>query len=305
MFKYIVILLFVFFVGGLSVSSQELNCRVQIFSQQIQTSNKHIFESMQKDIYEFMNNRKWTDHVYSYDERIECSILINLTEQISADQFRGTIQIQSIRPIYNTNYNSVMLNLKDNDVQFTYQEFQSLEFNENTANPNLVSLLAYYAYIILGFDYDSYSLMGGTPFFQKAEKIVQNSQNLQEKGWKAFESQKNRYWLIENILSSKYAPIREFIYKYHRLGLDIMSEKQAEGRAQIAEALQLLQKVYREKPNPYMMFLQIVLEAKSDELIQVFSESFPDEKSRVVAILKEIDPTNASKYQRILNENRQ
>ncbi len=304
MLKFITIL-FLAIIYNISVSSQELNCRVQIFSQQIQTSNKHIFESMQKDIYEFMNNRKWTDHVYSYDERIECSILINLTEQISADQFRGTIQIQSIRPIYNTNYNSVMLNLKDNDVQFTYQEFQSLEFNENTANPNLVSLLAYYAYIILGFDYDSYSLMGGTPFFQKAEKIVQNSQNLQEKGWKAFEGQKNRYWLIENILSSKYAPIREFIYKYHRLGLDVMSEKQAEGRAQIAEALQLLQKVYREKPNPYMMFLQIVLEAKSDELVQLFSESFPDEKSRVVSILKEIDPTNASKYQRILTENRQ
>lgn len=285
--------------------SQELNCKVSVFSQQIQTSNKHIFESMQKDLYEFMNNRKWTEHVYSYDEKIECTILINLTEQISTDQFKGTMQVQSIRPAYNSNYNSVMLNLKDNDIQFNYQEFQSLEFNENTFNSNLISLLAYYAYVIIGFDYDSYSLMGGTPYFQKAEKIVQNAQNAQEKGWKSFESQKNRYWLIENLLNSKYAPIREFNYKYHRLGLDIMAEKQAEGRAQIAEALQLVQKVYRDKPSPFMMLLQILFDAKSDEFVQVFSESFPDEKARVVNILKEVDPTNSNKYQRILTENKQ
>lgn len=284
--------------------SQELNCRVSIFSQQIQTSNKHIFESMQKDLYEFMNNRKWTDHVYSYDEKIECTILINLTEQISTDQFKGTMQVQSIRPIFNSNYNSVMLNLKDNDIQFNYQEFQSLEFNENTFSSNLVSLLAYYAYIIIGFDYDSYSLMGGTPYFQKAEKIVQNAQNAQEKGWKSFESQKNRYWLVENLLNSKYAPVREFNYKYHRLGLDVMSEKQAEGRAQIADALQLVQKVYRDKPSPFMMLLQILFDAKSDEFVQVFSESFPDEKARIVNLLKEVDPTNSNKYQRILNENK-
>ncbi|NSW45014.1 MAG: DUF4835 family protein [Bacteroidales bacterium] len=285
--------------------AQELNCRIQVFSQQIQTSNKHIFESMQKDLYEFMNNRKWTDHVYTYDEKIECTILINLTEQISADQYKGTMQIQSIRPIFNSNYNSVMLNLKDNDIQFNYQEFQALEFNENTFGSNLVSLLAYYAYIIIGFDYDSYSLMGGTPYFQKAEKIVQNAQNAQEKGWKSYESQKNRYWLVENLLNSKYAPIREFNYKYHRLGLDIMAEKQAEGRAQIADALTLIQKVYRDKPSPFMMLLQILFDAKSDEFVQVFSESFPDEKARIANLLKEVDPTNANKYQRILNENKQ
>ncbi len=285
--------------------AQELNCRVQIFSQQIQTSNKHIFESMQKDLYEFINNRKWTDHVYSFDERIECSILINLTEQISTDQYKGTLQVQAIRPVYNTNYNSVVLNFKDNEIVFNYVEFQSLDFNENSFTSNLTSLIAYYIYVILGFDYDSFSLMGGTPYFQKAEKIVQNAQNAQEKGWKSFESQKNRYWLVENLLNSKYAPLREFYYRYHRLGLDIMHNKQAEGRAEIADALLLLQKIYREKPSPYMMLLQVVLDAKSDEFVQVFSESFPDEKSRVVAILKEIDPTNAGKYQQILNENKQ
>ncbi len=295
----------ILFAVSLNSFSQELKCNIQIYSQQIQTSNKHVFESMQKDLYEFMNNRKWTDNVYSYDEKIECTILINLTEQVSADQYKGTMQIQSIRPIYNTNYNSVMLNLKDNDIQFNYQEFQSLDFNENTFTSNLVSLLAYYAYVIIGFDYDSYSLMGGTPYFQKAEKIVQNAQNAQEKGWKSYESQKNRYWLIENLLNSKYAPVREFNYKYHRLGLDVMSEKQADGRAQIADALQLVQKVYRDKPSPFMMLMQILFDAKSDEFVQVFSESFPDEKARVVNLLKEVDPTNSNKYQKILTENKQ
>ncbi len=297
----ILLLIFIIF----SIDAQELNCRVQVFSQQIQTTNKHIFETMQKDIYEFINNRKWTEHVYSYDERIECSILINLTEQVSTDQYKGTIQVQAIRSVYNTNYNSVLLNIKDNEVQFNYVEFQSMDFNENSFTSNLTSLLAYYVYIILGLDYDSYSLMGGTPYYQKAEKIVQNAQNAQEKGWKSFENQKNRYWLVENLLNSKYAPLREFLYRYHRLGLDIMSGKQAEARSEIAESLLLLQKVFREKPSPFMMLLQVVLDAKSDELVQVFSESFPEEKARVVNILKEIDPTNSGKYQRILTENKQ
>ncbi len=301
--KLFIVIVFTFF--SICTYTQELNCRVQVFSQQIQTSNKHIFESMQKDLYEFINNRKWTDHVYSFDERIECSILINLTEQVSTDQYKGTLQIQATRPVYNTNYNSVILNFKDNDIQFNYVEFQSLDFNENSFTSNLTSLIAYYVYIILGFDYDTYSMMGGTPYFQKAEKIVQNAQNAQEKGWKSFESQRNRYWLVENLLNSKYAPIREFYYRYHRLGLDIMHNKQADGRAEIADALQLLQKVYREKPSPFMMLFQVVLDAKSDEFVQLFSESFPDEKSRVVAILKEIDPTNSGKYQQILNENKQ
>ncbi len=299
-----ILFIFLFVIIGCTLRSQELNCRIQVVSQQIQTSNTHIFQSMQKDLYEFMNNRKWTDHVYSYDERIECTILINLTEQVSTDEYKGTMQIQSIRPIFNTNYNSVMLNLKDNDIQFNYVEFQSLNFNENTFTSNLTSLLAYYAYIIIGFDYDTFSIMGGTPYFQKAEKIVQNAQNAQQKGWKSYESQKNRYWLVENLLNSKYAPVREFIYDYHRLGLDVMSDKQTDGRQQILESLLLLQKVYREKPSPFMMLLQIIFDAKSDELVQIFSSDSPiDEKSRVVAILKEIDPTNASKYQRILTDN--
>jgi len=283
-----------------SAFSQELNCRVQVVSQQIQSSNKHIFESMQKDIYEFVNNRKWTDNVFSNDERIECNILINLTEQISADEYKGTIQVQANRPIFNTNYNSVLLNYKDNDVQFRYVEFQSMDFSETSNMSNLTSLLAYYAYVIIGLDYDSFSLDGGTAYFQKAEKIVTNAQSAQEKGWKSFESQKNRYWLVENILNPKYAPVREFYYMFHRNGMDLMAEKTADARTQIAESLKLLQKVYREKPSPFMTFLQVVFDSKSDEFVNVFSESYPDEKARVSTLLKEIDPTNSGKYQKII-----
>lgn len=289
-----------FFISGI-LSAQEVNCRIQVVSQQIQTSNKHIFESMQKDLYEFVNNRKWTDNVFSNDERIECTIMINLTDQLSTDEYKGTMQIQANRPIFNTNYNSVLLNYKDNDIQFRYVEFQPMEFNENTSVSNLTSLLAYYVYLIIGLDYDSFSLEGGTPYFQKAEKIVTNSQNAQEKGWKSFEGQKNRYWLIENILNSKYGPVREFYYKYHRLGLDVMADKQADGRTEIAEDLKLLQKVFREKPSQFMNYLQIVFDAKSDEFVNIFSESYPDEKTRVNNLLKEIDPANSTKYQRIIS----
>lgn len=293
------ILIFALLVLPLNIFCQELNCRIQVVSQQIQTSNKHIFESMQKDIYEFVNNRRWTDNVFSVDERIECTIMINLTEQLSADEYKGTMQIQSNRPVFNTNFNSVMLNYKDNDIQFRYVEFQPMEFSENTSLSNLTSLLAYYAYLIIGLDYDAFSPEGGTPYFLKAEKIVTNSQNAQEKGWKSFESQKNRYWLIENILNSKYGPVREFLYNYHRLGMDIMADKAADARTEISESLKLLQKVYREKPSQFMNFLQIVFDAKSDEFINIFSESYPDEKTRVYNLLKEIDPANSSKYIRI------
>lgn len=295
--KYLIISLFL--LSGI-VNAQELNCRIQVSSQSIQSSNKRVFESMQKDLYEFLNNRKWTDNVFSTDERIECNILINLTDQISSDEYKGTIQIQSNRPVFNSNYNSVMLNYKDNDLQFRYVEFQSMEFSENSHMSNLTSILAFYAYVIIGLDYDAFSLDGGTAYFQRAEKIVTNAQTAQEKGWKSFDSQKNRYWLIENILNPKYGSIREFYYRYHKNGLDVMAEKSADGRASIAEDLKLLQKVYREKPSAFMTFLQVAIDAKSDELVNVFSESYPEERTRVNNLLKEIDPTNSGKYQKIL-----
>ncbi len=252
---------------------------------------------MQSDLYEFMNNRKWTDNVFGYDEKIRCNILIRLDEQLSADEFRGSIQVQLKRPVFNSSYETTLLNIKDNDFHCRYVEFQPLEFNETSNRDNLTNILAFYAYVILGYDYDSFSLEGGTPYFEKAEAIVNNSQNAREKGWKAFESERNRYWLIENILNQSYSDFRKCMYNYHRFGLDLMADRVEEGRANIANSLRDIQKVFRRRPSLYI--LQMFFDSKSDELVNVFSKSYPDERARVLAILNEVDPSNGSKYEKI------
>ncbi len=294
--KISVIFIFIFL---LSVSSfaQELRCNVTVSSQRIQGSNKNLFRTMQSDLYEFMNNRKWTEHVYSYDEKIKCNILIRLDEQISVDEFRGSIQVQLTRPVFNSSYETTILNIKDNDFRCKYVEFQPLEFNETSNRDNLTNIMAYYAYIILGFDYDTYSREGGTPFYLKAQAIVNNSQNAREKGWKSFQSERNRYWLVENVLNKSYSSYRSCLYSYHRQGLDIMSDKPEEGRANIANSMRDIQKVFRRKPSTYI--LQMFFDAKSTELVNIFSKSFPDERNRVLAILNEVDPSNGSKYEKI------
>jgi len=239
--------------------------------------------------------------VFSYSERIDCNILINITNQLSADEFNGTIQIQLRRPVYNTTYNSTILNFIDNNFRFRYVEFQPLEFDPTIHRSNLVSVLAYYTYIILGFDYDSFSSEGGTEFFQMAEKIVLNAQNAPETGWKPYDGSRNRnrYWLVKNLLDKEYEEVRQFVYQYNINGLDKLESKAAEARVAIVESLRLVQEVYRKKPDPFMYLIQIVMEARTDELINIFSEAFPEEKSRVVQILTEIDPANKSKYEEI------
>ena len=296
------LLIITVFFYSLSIYSQELNCNIQLVTQQIQGTNKQVFETLQGAIYEFMNNTSWTTHVFGMDERIECNMLFNLQDQMGDDEFRGTLQIQVRRPVYNSSFNTVLFNYVDNELHFKYVEYEPLEFSENSHISNLTSILAYYAYIILGLDYDSFSYEGGTEFFQKAEKIVNNAQNASHKGWKSIESpsRKNRYWLIYNILNEDFSPAREFIYRYHRTGLDRMYEKLNEGRAEIAESLKLLQQVYRNKPDPFMHFLQVIYDAKSDELVNIFKDSFPEEKTRVFAILNEIDPANTNKYEGII-----
>ena len=296
-YSFLIILL----SGTEVIHSQELNCNVQVSAQKIQGSNRQVFESMQRDIYEFMNNTVWTNHVFSYAERIDCNILINLTDQYSADEFKGTIQIQLSRPIFNTTYNSTMLNFIDNNFQFRYVEFQPLEFDPNSYRSSLVSVLAYYTYMIIGFDYDSFSTLGGTEFFQVAEKIVTNAQNASEPGWKPYDGSRNRnrYWLVKNALDKEYEGVRRFIHEYNINGLDKMESKTAEARTSIAESLKLIQEVYRAKPDPYMYLIQVILESKADELVNIFSEAFPEEKSRVIQILTEIDPGNKTKYEKI------
>ena len=295
LYLYIILSLF-----PLLTNAQELKCNIQVMSEQVQGTNKRIFETLQQAMYEFMNNRNWTNNVFTNEERIECNMLFNITDYNGSD-FKGTLQIQERRPVFNSSYNSVLFNYLDQNIQFSYVEYEPLIFSETSFTSNLTSLLAYYAYVMIGLDYDSFSYKGGTEYFKKAEAIVNLAQNAKEKGWRPFETSnnKNRYWLIQNILDDKYAPVREFIYKYNRLGLDLMASKPSEGRDEIANDLKLLQTVFRQKPDPYMHFLQVIFDAKSDEWVNIFSESFPEEKNRVVQILKEIDPPNLAKYQKI------
>ncbi len=285
-----------------AATAQELYCNVQVSAQKIQGSNREIFQSMQRDIYEFMNGMVWTDNLFSFSERIDCNILINLDDQLSADEFNGTLQVQLSRPAYNTTYESTVLNFMDNNFRFKYVEFEPLEFNPNAYTTNLVSVLAYYAYLIIGMDYDTFSPLGGTPYFQVAEKIVNNAQGAPEAGWKPYDGSRNRnrYWLIKNILNEEYSGVREFVYQYHILGLDKLESDAPQARTNIYESLKLLQEVYRQRPDPYMYYMSIILEAKVNELVNIFTPGFPDEKNRVVQILVEIDPANEKKYQQIL-----
>ena len=299
-------LIFFAFIFAISFHSftQELKCNIQVVSDKVQGVNRKIFQTLQSELYEFMNNTNWTNHVYTNEERIECNLLIQITKQISSDEFQATLQIQSRRPVYKSSYQTTILNMVDKDFQFEYVEYEPLEFSESSFLSNLTSVLAYYAYIIIGFDYDTFSFEGGTPYFEKAEKIVSNAQNAKELGWKSYESNKsNRYWFTENILNDKYSSIREFMYNYHRLGLDKMHQKVNESRLQVLEDLELLRKVYREKPNLHMPYLDIIFDAKADEFINIFSEAFPDEKARVVNMLTEIDPANQEKYRKIISSN--
>jgi len=299
--KKLISLLLILLFHHILVHAQELRCNVSVSASKIQGANRNVFRTMQADLYEFMNNRKWTDHVYDIDERIECNIFIQLDEQLASDEFKGSMTVQLRRPIYNSSYESTLLNIRDKDFRVRYQEFQPMEFNETSNRDNLTNIMAFYAYIILGMDYDTFSPEGGTPYFQKAQQIVNNSQSSIYEGWKAYETERNRYWLIENLLNRSYASFRQCIYSYHRLGLDVMSDKLEDGRTQVAESLRLLQRVYRNRPNLYIF--PIFFDAKADELVNIFSGSYPSEKDRVLSILNEIDPSNGSKYEKIKQDN--
>jgi hypothetical protein len=282
--------------------AQELNCTVQVMAPTIQgTTEKRIFEALKNSIYEYMNNTHWTKDNYGSQERITMSILINITDELAVDLFKGSIQIQTNRPVFKSSYNSTILNFNDNDFQFNYIEAQPMDYVETTFTNNLTSVLAYYAYIAIAMDYDTFSLNGGSPYYQKAQQVVNNAQNSAEKGWKAFESQKNRYWLVENAMNSQFAGLRECAYKYHRQGFDIMYSDVATGRSNVYESMLLVQKVYQEKPASFN--LQVFFSAKADELVKLFTGAYADEKAKTVQLLSSIDPANASKYAKIMTPN--
>ncbi|OIP00527.1 MAG: hypothetical protein AUJ98_08175 [Bacteroidetes bacterium CG2_30_33_31] len=293
-------LLFIIFLSTLlgKAYSQELNCQVSINHSQISSQDVRVFQTLQKSIYELMNNRRWTDKIFKPEEKIECSIFINIKSG-TGDMYSASIQVQSRRPIFNTSYNSVMINHIDNDLDFEYLEYSALDFQTTSFQSNLTSVLGYYAYIILGLDFDSYENHGGTPYFNLAQQVVNNAQNAKELGWKSFESQKNRYWLIENILNGSYDEYRNFMYSYHRLALDQMYENVSKGRTETLKSLQMLTKVYRARPGLYI--LNLLLEAKKDEIIGVFSDAPANEKTTAKNYLIEIDPAHSSDYQKMVD----
>lgn len=283
------------------ISAQELNCRVQVRHSSIQGSNTQIFNTLQTELTEFMNSHKWTSHKFGVEERIECSFTIDVTEY-SGNFFKATLMLQASRPVFGSSYKTTLLNHQEakGKFEFEYKEHETLEFNESTYTSNLISTFAFYAYFIIGLDYDTMGKNGGSEFYRKAKTIVDNAQSSDKSGWKSFENDKNRYWLIDYIFQNDFTPYRDFLYRYHRKGLDQMSEKIASGRREIVESLRFLQKVQRAKPTNIL--LTMLSNAKSKEIVDIFSdESVPtSEKTKVVNIMKEVDAAHINEYDKIL-----
>jgi hypothetical protein len=279
--------------------SQELKCTVQINSQQIQGSEKAVFQKMQQSLIEFMNQTKWTDEVFGANEKIECSFLLNLTERIGTDVFKGTLQIQAKRPVYNTNYSTTIFSHMDKNINFKFEQFEQLQFSEMAYQSELTALFGFYAYYILGLDYDSFSLEGGSDSFRKALSVVNVAQVSEAKGWKAQENSKeNRFWLLENHMNSRFKQLRKTNYEYHRLGLDVMQKDPEGGRKVIADAIVALEKVHLRNPNSYNM--NVFFTGKVQELVNIFSASDVQQKGRVVQVLNKIDAGNMQQYNKIM-----
>lgn len=290
--KLLLLLTLITFASGLN--AQDLNVRVQILSPQIQNPNQRIFGVLETSIRDFLNNRRWTSDPLQAQERIDCNFVITINSWDGASNFKAEAQIQSSRPVYGTSYNTTVLNINDKDFDFSYSEGQPLDYTDQNFTGNLTSLLAYYAYIITGLDYDTFSKLGGTPYFNKAQVVVNNAQNAPNGGWKAFENLRNRFWLSENLANKTYSPIRESFYEYHREGLDVMADNPKKAEKQILGVLPKLQKIDKQKQGS--MLPQLFFTAKADELVKLLSSASPQERMKAYNFLAEIDPANLSKY---------
>jgi len=286
--------------------SQELQATVTVISDRIRTTDPRVFQTLQGAMAEFLNTRKWTDDHFAPGEKIVCNFVLNLKSEVNSDIYSGSLTVQSIRPVYNSGYTTNMLNYMDNNVAFKYVQFQPLDFSNSRVSgddpdvSNLSAILAYYAYIIIGLDYDSFSPRGGQPYFLKAQNIVNNapedSKNIN--GWKPFESNLNRYWLVDNLLNSRLGRFNDVLYQYNRVGLDKMYSDMEAGRASIINCLNILSEINAENPNT--MIIQLFFTAKSDELAGIFSQGPLQDRERAVQLLTQLDPTNTSKYQQDL-----
>lgn len=270
-------------------------------AQRIQATERQIFSDMEIAFAQFLNNRSWTDEEYKPEERINCNIILTMDPNEStpsSGRWGASVQILSSRPVYNTGYETVVFNFADRDWQFEYVQSQPLQFNENAFTNNITSLLAFYAYTIIGLDSDTFSELGGTRYFQIANQIISNAQNSNYSGWSQFNSVRNRYWLNENMLSSNFEPLRKAMYSYHIKGLDTFTEDPEASRTSILEGLKGIQAVNRSRPRSILTIS--FLDAKAEELSQIFKEGTPPQKRESYDILSKLDPSKTDTFKKIL-----
>ena len=286
---------------SIAMKAQELKCNISINSEQVQGSNKAVFNTLQQSMEEFVNTQRWTNMTFQEKERIECSMMI-VVKSVQDNMFVCEFTCQSRRPVFGTTYTTPTLNIKDANFTFTYQEYDRMEFQPNTFTSNLTALVAYYCYLIIAHDMDSFAKLGGTPYFQVCEDIVTSAQsasldNAEMVGWKAFESNRNRYALTNNLMDEAFKKYRAYYYDYHRHGLDEMVNNVANGRARIAKDIKVLKEAYNARPATYLV--GTFLDAKSDELVNIFKSGTADEKKMVYELLMDIDPTRQDTYENI------
>jgi hypothetical protein len=283
-------------------TAQELKANVTVVSNQVGNNvNQNVFRTLQTALNTFINTRKWTSDNFAPNERIECNFLLNLQSTGDLNVYNASLTVQAARPVFNTTYLSPIINFKDDNIIFKYVEFQQLEFNENRVSgsdalvSNLTAVIAYYAYMVLAFDYASFSPRGGDPYFIKAQNIVNNAPDGRGiAGWKAFDGQRNRYWLVENMMNSRYTIMHDIYYNYYRLGMDKLYEDENSARAEVMNVLNLLNNFINDNPNK--MISQFFFQGKATELIKIFAKAPPQDKIRASEILQRLDITNATKY---------
>lgn len=295
----IVVLLTAYCLLPAAHRAQELNAQVEVVTTSIQgTDVTRIFGNFKRQVFDFLNTRRWTADNFTQAERIDCSFLINVDQKLGTDQYQATLSVQSRRPVFKSGYNSPMFNYEDKDVQFVYVENQPFDFTVQNFTTNITSLLAYYAYVILAIDYDSFSPLGGSDHWKTAQQIVNQAQSASESGWRSSDSYRNRYWLVDNILNPLFQPIRDTYYSYHRKGLDQMYDKVEDGRAAILASIDNLKEVHKNRPASFNM--QLFFVAKKQEIVDIFHEATNDEKNKLIDILNLIDPANQNTYSKIM-----
>ncbi len=285
----------ILFCLSLTATAQDLNARVTVLSPKIQTTNKRVFQSLETAMKDFLNGRKWITDPIEPQERIECNFIVNITTWDGGSNFSAELQVQSARPVFNSSYTTTLLNINDKDFDFIYNEGQTIDYTDQRFQSNLSSVMAYYAYIIAGTDYDTFSKLGGSTYFNLAQTVVTNAQTSAYRGWKAFDSNTNRYWLSENLNNKTYLPLREFMYTYHRNGLDVMADNQSKGRKVIDALLPTLAQVDRQRLGA--MFPLVFFATKSDELVSIYGNSNSQDRLNAMNILIKADPANGMKYQ--------